>query len=419
MWNSDPRRPVGQESGSALVMALAAFLAMAVLSYCYVVMTSSAHKENAQAVDELRAFYVAEAALSEAVAALRAGGPDAVKPLAVRQVDRSTTFWVDSVIGAEDAALDDDLLRLQANAVVDGQASAVEMVVRLRDAEDEDYVFGMFGRDRVSMASNTCVDSYDSSLGTWSSQISGTIRGIDYANTSGALGSNGDITLASNSVVCGDATPGVGDGVSIAGNAGVLGSTAPAVADVVLPAVPLPVITGPGGTYFRDSGTHTLPPGDYEFSSFTLDSTATIVIQGPARFLIQDYSVLSNASIDVDSTGGPVQFYVTGTFLQKSNTFVRPRSLNPRDLYLFVDGPGPDVVFDSNTQFVGVVFAPERDLVVNSNVDIFGAVAAARIQLDSNAGLHYDESLASGEWAGGGDGPFEVLSWRPVAPSAP
>ena len=61
------------QSGSALLLALIAVTVAAVFMTTVLQMTTATSKRQAQAVDDNRAFYLSEAALSEAVEAVRVG----------------------------------------------------------------------------------------------------------------------------------------------------------------------------------------------------------------------------------------------------------------------------------------------------------------------------------------------------------
>src|SRR5258707_9287413 len=87
---------------------------------------------------------------------------------------------------------------------------------------------GVFGDTSVTQSSGT-IDSYNSALGTYASQVGAG----GYALATGNVGSNGNISLSGSAQLWGSATPGVAG--TVTGSAGVSGSTAPAMAPTVIP----------------------------------------------------------------------------------------------------------------------------------------------------------------------------------------
>jgi len=160
-----------------------------------------------------------------------------------------------------------------------------------------------------------------------------------------------------------------------------------------------------------NSGTHTITSGDAQIANLHVDNTSALRIEGPAQLVIGNLSIDSNSKVVIDASAGPVEIYVTGTFEQRSNSSFGPTSGDPSDLALFVAGSG-DVVFDSNTSFMGTILAPQRDLRLRSNAQIYGAAAAKSLLVNSNSGIHYDENVARSR---SGQPTLEVLWWRPVA----
>ena len=68
------------------------------------------------------------------------------------------------------------------------------------------------------MDSNSRVDSYDSTLGTYASQQINGVGQQRLSLSNGDVGSNGDIDMSQNSAVHGDAVPGPTATASVTGN---------------------------------------------------------------------------------------------------------------------------------------------------------------------------------------------------------
>jgi putative adhesin len=228
------------------------------------------------------------------------------------------------------------------------------------------------------------------------------------------VGSNQDIELSSNVGVFGDATPGPsGVVIDSAPAADVYGATSPADEPVVLDPVVVPSIPLSGGP-LTVAGAKTVGPGPVHYKAVTVKAGGTLKIKGPATVVIDDLAVLSNANVIIDSASGPVEIYGTGDFELRSNSTITTLGQHAKDLSVFLTGdtdafPAPIITLNSNSDFIGTIYAPEADLKLDSNFELFGAVVAESVTLASNSALHFDEDLL---YEDGVEPQYEQLSWR-------
>ncbi len=66
------------------------------------------------------------------------------------------------------------------------------------------------------------------------------------------------------------------------------------------------------------------------------------------------------------------------------------------------------MIWRSNSQFWGVMYVPEANIDYSANADLFGSIVCNNISMSSNAGIHYDESLASWDKYGTPSAKFQV-----------
>jgi predicted acyltransferase (DUF342 family) len=76
------------------------------------------------------------------------------------------------------------------------------------------------------------------------------------------------------------------------------------------------------------------------------------------------------------------------------------------------------VVINSNVEFTGTIFAPDRVVHLDSNTQVYGAVAGMEVEINSNASVHYDLSLQSSTTVAASPG-ARALTWRRMARNAP
>ncbi len=406
------RKPARNE-GTALVVALLVTMVIAALSFGMSTVTHGSYAENREYAERTRVFYIAEAGMNEAIAVLSSRGKDAMKAETYPKTLGAVDYAVTVTFGDESPHLADDLIQIVATANERQHERRIETMLQITGSNGGRYNFGAFGDRFLAMDSNAGIDAWNSDNGAYRDQLTGKHHGIDYALQDSSASSNGNISLDSNSFVFGDANPGTGKGVSTASNSFVSGSTAPASEPVVIPPIDVPTV--PTLINFeKDKGKHTMGPGTFGFRKLTMDSNSRLTITGPATLVVRDFKLLSNSEIYIDSTNGPVDFYVTKSFEANSNTEFRSLNSNPQDLTVNYTGTST-AIFNSNTEFWGAFVAPKAAIELDSNAEVWGIIGGKSLSLKSNSMVHVDHALMGG--GGGSSGQhglqLAVLSWRP------
>ena len=112
-------------------------------------------------------------------------------------------------------------------------------------------VFPFAGLDSITFSGQGNTDSFDSSLGAYSASA---------ARKNGTVASNGDIALGGNSVVKGDAHPGIGGTLNISGASSVSGSKTPLISKLAFGAPQVPAGAFNAGAVNVGSGTFYVTP---------------------------------------------------------------------------------------------------------------------------------------------------------------
>lgn len=395
--------------GSALLTAIVITTLIGTLAMLTVTAATRSQQEAAASSSELAAFYAAEAGLNVAWVELQNGGDGVLGSADAPEKLGGLDYWV------EVNAVDDDVTALVATGS-DGHAlSRVELIVRDESSEITD--FGIFGDRGVTLRSNSNIDSYDSSLGTYASQVSGA-----YAHANGNIGSNEDIAVSANAKVYGYAQygPDADDTISVASNVTLLDGYGAAQTQVVLPAITAPSYASSGALTVNGGSTKTLGPGNVQYTSITTKSNSSLLVKGPCNLVISSAAtVSSNSTWTFDATNGPIQVYALGSFDLRSNSTMATTSKDPTTLTLNLTGThatsgssSPKIDFSSNSEFYGTINAPNLSVVISSNFEVFGCLKARWIELSSNSKLHFDEKLSNGGLEAGSG--YEILGWRPL-----
>ena len=388
----------GSESGVSLVMVGLAVSVLATLSVSMLIATKSTTDEKMAHREDVAALFAAEAGLAEAVFDLNSGGNGIVaSQQAPAVMAGDSAFWVDS------QDLPNGMKMLTATGL-DNQAG-MRIELTMQQQANNMWVWGAFGDEELTMDSNSRVDSYDSTLGTYASQQVNGSGSSAYALTNGHVGSNGDIDMSQNSSVQGNAVPGPTSSATIVGNAYVTGSTTPNTGTVALPALNVPSFGTAGDVNYTKNNPIVLASGDYEFDDMYLGSQAVLTIHGPARVVVDNLELRSNSQIVVDGSAGPVEFFVRDDFVMNSNTQIASTTLSPLDIAINLESDNiinptqnvqlSEVTFESNSSIYGTLFAPNASVNVDSNFELVGAVVARQVHLDSWSRIHFDEALVN------------------------
>ncbi len=395
--------------GAVLILVMVCLTFLSGIAVAFFRMSMAGQKAAMASGEKLRARYLAEGALRQALAVFEQGGRPALDALVFPQAFGTNSFTLTRVWGVDDAALADDLVLLTASATVARERVAIELIGR--PALTAGSLMGVVGKNLLSFQDDALVDSYDSSAGDYASQSINPFGSTSYASTSAPVSSNGNIDLTGQSTIWGDAHPGTMGSVSVGGTAQVLGSTSPLAAAVAFPNISVPSLPS-AGPLSESSTTQVIPAGDHHFDSLDVSGTGSIVLTGPGTIVVDALSVIDNASLSIDATGGPVKIYVTGALDVLDAGKIEPQNHDPSQLTILVSDVAPDVHIESTASVTGVLYAPDRSLFLSGSAQLLGSLVANDLTMSGSSAVHFDENLLSG--AGIGDSTLEVVCWRLV-----
>ena len=399
-------RPASSRTGSVLVLATVVLGTVMVLTAAFLRVGIRSSRGHNSSLEESQAFFVAEAAISEAGAAIVAGRSGNIGSQAAPAIFGEGVVWVEATdLGSDDYQLD-------ATALCNGGRAALRVVVHA--TRRPSFNHALTSDLSLQVGSNFLVDSYDPALGSYASQPTRTLPGHNDAivGTKGGLASNGSIQLSSNDRIYGDATPGPGGGVTgLGGNTFVHGSTAPAARPIDFPPVLPPPIPSQGTKYVRSSDpapARTIGPGDAHYASLTVGGHATLTIRGPAEVVIDALATTAGCTIHIDASAGPVNLYFTGSCSFVSNMNVTSTAPSAKSVTMnFTSNSSVDLA--PNATFLGRIYAPSAWVTLGSNWVNHGAITGQNVRVSSNVRLHYDESLST-PWRDQRTS-LRVLSW--------
>jgi hypothetical protein len=380
--------------GGVLVATLVAVLAVGGLSVCLLELDTTRLKRQVASIDNKRAFNLAEAGLAEGRFAVETGHSGTVGSESAPARFGDGLFWVTAT------ELAPNVIGLESTGMAGTGRATLSLVLR-RTSRDV-AALGVLGSNQVILGEHARIDAYDSGGATGAPKLPE--RFDPASGIAVELRSNGDISLGKDARVFGDATPGPSGSVVLGDDALVSGSTAPAPIETELAAIEVPELA-PAGDLAHTNGSRRVLAGDGKsWGTIRVGKNSTLVLRGPLQMSANALRVESKGRIEIDSTSGPVELYVTDWLdLQSGSEWSAPQE-DTRGLRMYVSATGTrdrdsDGVADAPVRwlasgaFFGTLYAPDARLALPAGTALYGAVAARILQLGDKAAVHFDVAL--------------------------
>jgi hypothetical protein len=416
----------GSRAGSTLLAVITLVGTMMVLSLIFLRVGQQVSNEQLATVNGMRAGFLAEAGISEALEAVRSGQSGAIGS------QKAPAYLGGGVVWVEATDLGDGRTQLDSMAMKDGGRSALRVVVGDGDGGDEDdgdagvtsaFYTMLFSNKTLDLKQDVVIDSWDSELGTYASQATNTHSGTTYAGSEGGAASNAGIVLNAGVKVFGDVNSGPGFSVNTAATTHVSGSTSASLDQVPLAQIPVPVVAASGVYSVANNATKTINPGTYHYTNLTQGKFSTLKVVGPATVVLDGYTTGVSATLEIDATNGPVTIYDTGVWSVDKNYKLIPKDGTPIDGAFLISSPGT-VQFDQGSLIKFGFYAPNATIQVDQGAEVWGALVADQITVNQGTKFHFDENLKGFElpWKVPGsilglvdEGEPTVLSWSKIA----
>ena len=191
------------------------------------------------------------------------------------------------------------------------------------------------------------------------------------------------------------------------------GATAPATEPhVVNPYTYAPPIASSGPLTFA-GGTSSISAGTYRYDSLILNSSHSMTITGDVTLYVdKKFLVNSMSQLNILPGASLVIHHGTGSFSVNSLSQVNNLGRVPKDVQIW-SATTSEILFNSGSDFYGLVYAPDAPVGMNSSSDFFGAIVGASLTNNSGSSIHYDVSLSS---VVSEDNPPEILMVRAIGP---
>jgi len=378
------------------VFALIVVLAVGALAAGYAEITSAVTRREGRAVDTKQAFYLAEAGLAESFAGLMVGKDGDVGSPTEPAAFGNGLFWVDST---EDV---DGFVHLESTAMQGG--GRAHLALTLEKGGFDFGRLGLFSAGDMNVPAGAFIDGYDSRKGSYASQAAARVVVTDLVITTvhttsqlAEVGANGNIVVTQTGLtpteVYANGHVGPTGALIRSGRPVLQGTLEHRAESVSLPAVVLPSIPTEAGVTKEDGLSLVVPPGDSSYEYLHTSAGSTVVLQGPARVVVDDLQLLDSSNLVFDTSLGPVELYVDGPLNLEAGSHVVMTGNSPADVRVFATGTDP-VTLEATSSFRGMVYAPNADASVGSSFELFGSISAQNLNLAAGAKLHFDHYLS-------------------------
>jgi hypothetical protein len=370
-----------KRQGAILVTSLGIVVILAILGSSFLLRAIHETQLSRQSSSQHHALSLAEASVDTAIQNLRVGQTDDLLSTSLS----GGSFWAE--VDPAGGALQ---YQITGHGLYEAQQRNVEAVVQLSPLSV--FQFALFGSTGATISGDVITDSFDSTLGSYSAQTSGTDGDVgSNCTSSGCMTLSGGIAI-NGQVAVGPDLSNPASAVTISGTV-LITANPPIVSQSA--SFPMPAVAVPAGLTCTDEsvgGQQTL----------TLSSAV-------GAYCFTNLSVGGGGTIAVD---GPVTVYVTGQFSAGGNTTMGS-STDPKNLLLVLTSPqtGSLGSLSGTTVFSGAIYAPNGAINVSGDAQVYGSIMANSVTVSGNARVHYDTSLTQVTTI---PGPYAVRmqSWR-------
>ncbi|MEE8377886.1 MAG: hypothetical protein V3R45_05905, partial [Candidatus Aminicenantaceae bacterium] len=258
---------------------------------------------------------------------------------------------------------------------------------------DSLFDYGIFGKLGLEMSGNALIDSYDSREGVY---------GGENVKDEGQIGTNAThysaLFLRNNVEVNADALVGPGalplDVIVMQNSATINGEQTALSEEKIFPPVIPPSNLPLRGDYIQGNNETATISESGIYSSLIFQNNSKISITSDCvLYVTGEFTMLSNSQLEI-AEGVTLALYLGGTFYQSSNSQINNLSQDPTKVQIYGTETFNSVMtWESNSSFYGAIYVPDYTVLYNSNAEFYGSIIAEYVEIDSNAGLHYDMAL--------------------------
>lgn len=315
------------------------------------------------------------------------------EPLAACNASYSVTFSGNLSGGYE----------LVSTGVCGSQTRTLRVLIGLSSPFSDD--FAVLTEGQLTMKNNTRVDGFNSADPSET----------DVAVSIGTLSNQDDqIDLGKNTVIDGDLYVGPGGNpdtvVTMKDRQSVTGELFTMAAPYSMPTIDVPDFVGSKGKIEGNTiSLGTASSGRYD--SISINNNGQLEVSGNVVLHVTgDIELKNGAELKVNN-GAILKLYVDGDVSAKNSAGINNAGKIPGNVRIY--GTGADQTFElkNNTDFYGVLYAPNAEMTLHNNGNAYGSFIAETFELKNNGNIYYDKALRNVTLTDEGIR-FTVLRWE-------
>lgn len=370
--------------GGVLVVSLIAVFVVAAMGAGFLRLTSAVMRRNELSIDTKAAFYLAEAGLAEGWQGLLIGKTGNVGTQQAPAKYGQGLFWVEATDNP------DGTVTLESTGMSGRGRATLSVVADWPDTAATPMT--IFSEEDLAVPERTVVDSYDSAVGPYAPGGNPAAKHPVIVQSNGAIAVGG--TSTDPTTIDGNLVSGTASAITVSPDATVTGSTGPSDTPIVLDPVVAPAVTMNPALTHSGPTPLVIAPGTAGFQALTLAPSTAAVVQGPATVVVGDLLVMNRAQLTFDTSGGPIDLYVTGSADLMPTSVLATSGYDATQITLQAAGDIP-ISLSSSGSFAGIVYAPQSEVAIQEPFQVFGSVVARHIVLSPGVQIHFDENVAA------------------------
>lgn len=282
------------------------------------------------------------------------------------------------------------------NSTFGTSGSARTATMKLATSSTSTFTRAITAKNLITINGSNSIDSYNSTVGAYGG--ANILANGDVATNSTASPA---VIVNGANLVMGDIAAGAGATMTKNGPNSVTGTFTTGFS-TNLPDNTVPSSISSLATTTAPTTTTTINAGSYKYSSWTLNGSKTITINGDVKIYVTG-NFLTNGTINITvNTGSSLTLYAGGNVTFNGNPNLKmTNNVQTADKINIIGLPGcTNVSLNGSGVFVGAINAPNATYTYNGTNGHWGSVIASSATLNGTGDIHYDEALGSA--AGGG-----------------
>ena len=130
-----------------------------------------------------------------------------------------------------------------------------------------------------------------------------------------------------------------------------------------------------------------------KYSSINLENSKTLLIVGDVILYVTGEIILgSSAELQIDDDASLI-LYLGGDFEGKNASTINNLTQETKKLQIYCLDSCENMLFKNNSDFYGVIYAPNAEVIMNNSANLYGSVIAKSFEQKNSGTFKYDASL--------------------------